>query len=541
MVSGRKRGIRLAWRREKSTDVPESGSETGGAQLSDDQAAALTEIRQRLEESGIRFDRTRQKKQRRKSGATELVAVLGMAGSGKTFFLSELVRQLVAAGVRVISDEPDGKGCGKSRTLAILSPTNKAASVLRNRDVPATTIHRIMYRPHYHPEYEMLTDWLAGHGKRPTSDRLPEAILDRVAAFFGARQSLPAALAAAGIKTSDFISGWTRREDPLDIGFVDEASMLSNEQLEDLKEIFSTIILFGDPAQLAPVGQSAGMVFDDGDSFRRLHLHRIHRQSEDNPILDLAHALLDEDLDFAGFVGMLRRASERDDRVRFSGRVESTLMARSPVLCWRNSSRVRLVHAFRRAYDAPDDALLPGEPLICDGLELPREQRDRRIDFETQGLIKGAQAVFLGRGQRQGYSRLHLIGSADQPVVHPTIIKIEVPGEDEPFIASAARMGAVFLHGAACTIHKAQGSQWESVQIFGPDLLAASKSGLTEAGMPLWKRLAYVAVTRAESRLIWVHKASLALPREPLDTSDLEVQQRFDLASDEAGGNAGVG
>ena len=41
------------------------------------------------------------------------------------------------------------------------------------------------------------------------------------------------------------------------------ASMLDARQLEDLKEIFPTLLLFGDPAQLAPVNQSGEMVFDD--------------------------------------------------------------------------------------------------------------------------------------------------------------------------------------------------------------------------------------------------------------------------------------
>ena len=49
-------------------------------------------------------------------------------------------------------------------------------------------------------------------------------------------------------------------------------------------------------------------------------------------------------------------------------------------------------------------------------------------------------------------------------------MKIEKPDEEEPFIPYAANMGAVFLHGAAVTIHKAQGSQWETVQVFAPDL-----------------------------------------------------------------------
>jgi exodeoxyribonuclease V len=86
--------------------------------------------------------------------------------------------------------------------------------------------------------------------------------LDRAEAFFRLHRSIPGALAAAGLRGSDFIKGWKRREDPLDIGFVDESSMLDERQFEDLKEIFPVLVLFGDPAQLAPVNQSGAMVFD---------------------------------------------------------------------------------------------------------------------------------------------------------------------------------------------------------------------------------------------------------------------------------------
>jgi exodeoxyribonuclease-5 len=82
-------------------------------------------------------------------------------------------------------------------------------------------------------------------------------------------------------------------------------------------------------------------------------------------------------------------------------------------------------------------------------------------------------------------------------------------------------MGATFLHGAAVTIHKAQGSQWPTVQVFSPDLYAAARMGRIEAGHPLWKRLAYVAITRAEERLIWVTRYRLSKPTTPLITDDL--------------------
>ena len=83
-------------------------------------------------------------------------------------------------------------------------------------------------------------------------------------------------------------------------------------------------------------------------------------------------------------------------------------------------------------------------------------------------------------------------------------------------------MGAAFLHGAAVTIHKAQGSQWDEVQVFAPDLYAAAQSGRSEAGVPLWKRLAYVAITRAQTRLYWVVRNRLARPTAPLSVEDLK-------------------
>jgi exodeoxyribonuclease-5 len=45
--------------------------------------------------------------------------------------------------------------------------------------------------------------------------------------------------------------------------------------------------------------------------------------------------------------------------------------------------------------------------------------------------------------------------------------------------------------------------------------------GRTEAGVALWKRLAYVAITRAQTRLFWVVRNRLARPTEPLGTDDL--------------------
>jgi exodeoxyribonuclease-5 len=202
-------------------------------------------------------------------------------------------------------------------------------------------------------------------------------------------------------------------------------------------------------------------------------------------------------------------------------RVEAELMARSPVLVWRNATRIRLIHAFRAAYGAPEGDLLPGEPLICDGIELPLKHRKKRLDLEARGLIKGAQVVYMGPGRKPGFSRLHVMGAPEPQLSAASIVRIEQEGDAEPFIPYAARMGATFLHGAAVTIHKAQGSQWDTVQVFAPDIEIASRMGRVEAGQPLLKRLAYVAITRAERELRWVVRSMLAKPTDSLGTDDL--------------------
>jgi exodeoxyribonuclease-5 len=494
---------------------------TAALQLSPDQAEAWDHVTDMLRTQGVDLDDGIALPA--PEGDARVMAVVGKAGSGKTMLLAELFRALKGAGVDVVSGDWEGKRKREGRTLAILAPTNKAASVLRNRGVPATTIHRILYTPVYDPQYERVAEWLAGQGERPVVEGLTDLQLDRAHASYQTYASIPAALAAAGLRGSDFITGWKRREEPLDIGFVDECSMLDGAALDDLKDIFPTLLLFGDPAQLPPVQGQGGMVFDALPDSRKLTLHRIHRQTADNPILDLAHALADPDLDFDSFEDMIAATARRDPRVVWASRVEADLMARSPVLVWRNATRIRLIHAFRAAFQAPPDQLLPGEPLICDGIELPLKHRRKRLDLEARGLIKGAQVIYLGPGKRPEFSRLHVIGAEEPQVSAASIVRIEQEGDAEPFIPYAASMGATFLHGAAVTIHKAQGSQWDVVQVFAPDILAAARMGRVEAGQPLWKRLAYVAITRAERELRWVVRNMLGRPTSPLTTDDLTV------------------
>ncbi|MDH3667719.1 MAG: AAA family ATPase [Paracoccaceae bacterium] len=491
-------------------------------EFSDDQTAAWTAITARMASHGIAVAEGETTPRTEHSGPGEVVAVTGKAGSGKTMLLARLAARLKEIGLAAVTGDYEPKRRTR-RSFAVLAPTNKAASVLRGHGVQATTIHRIVYTPVYDPEYQKVADWLEGERKtRPEIDGMTQEALDRAEAFYKAHGSVPGALAAAGVRGADFITGWTRRDDPLDIALVDEASMVDAEQLDDLKEIFGLIVLIGDPAQLAPVGSRGQMIFETLPEARRSNLGRIHRQSGDNPILDLAHALGEPDLSFEAFEDRVRAAARDDPRVQIASRADAELMCASPILVWRNKTRTRLIKAFRDAHDIPETELVPGEPLICDGLELPLKQRKQRIDLEARGLIKGAQATYLGPGRKPGFVKVDIAGTEEPGISVASIVQIERPDEDEPVLVSAARSGAVFLHGAACTIHKAQGSQWPRVQVFAPDLFASARAGQTEAGIALWKRLAYVAITRAEEELVWVTRYMISRPPEPLGSAAAE-------------------
>jgi len=493
-----------------------------GIDFSSDQADAYDIIKNILLETGVDLDRNIVVQT--KLDHRRIIAIIGRAGSGKTMLLAKLVNSVNKSGVKVASQEYFREKNLDFRTLSILAPTNKAASILRNKNVPATTIHRALYTPLYHPDYEKIADWLVGAGKKPRLKSFDSESLDRAFKFYSLNKSIPGALASIGLKGSDFIQGWKRREDPLDIGFVDEASMLDENHLRDLSELFNILVLFGDPAQLPPISQTDELVFETLDKDDKVYLSRVHRQSSDSPILDLAHALDDPEISFSEFEDLITKISRSDERVVRASRVSADLMSRSPALVWRNKTRIRLIQAYRLSHGMTQNELTPGEPLICDGIELPMKHRKKRIDLEARGLIKGAQVIYLGPGKKVGFSRLHVLGAEEPNVSAASIVKIETNDEDQPFIPFAARMGAVFLHGAAITIHKSQGSQWDTVQVFAPDIFAAASSGRIEAGIPLWKRLSYVAITRAQNKLIWIDRNRLEKPTKLLNVKNLENQ-----------------
>ena len=488
------------------------GSPTTGAEC--DQDEAKQRIAETLKKIGVDLARGKHRNMKRKPRCDVLV-VLGRAGTGKTHLLQDVVGDLLRCGLKQVADETEPKSKKKTEklTFAVACPTNKAAFVLRKRGVSATTIHKLAYSPIYKPEMEALIDWLEDPDDNPRPDiaEIPDDVIDKIRASFDKNGSFPAALASVGLRGVDFVKGWGVRDTQIDVGLLDESSMIDRRMFMDCKKIFRVMICFGDPAQLNPVKASGMAIVDDAPG-EPVRLQRIRRQTAGNPIIDLAHALHEPNMTFEAFERLLHEKALADDRIRIEPKADADLMSRMPLLVWRNATRLRVTTAWRRAHGLEEFRLGVGEPLIVNGIETSSRGKSDRQELERKGLVKGAQAIYLGPGNADNYVRLAIQDSDDGPISVAAIVEFERADSGAREIERAAKHGVILAPCPCLTIHKSQGSQGDTIQVFGPDIRAAAESGRTEAGIALWKRLSYVAITRAQERLIWVTDAKLTRP-----------------------------
>ena len=156
----------------------------------------------------------------------------GYAGTGKT----TLLKHVVCETLQLVPDE----------SVAFVTPTGKAATVLIRSGIPATTLHKLIYQSIAEEQEIEL------NGKKITVEKLS----------FKRRESID-----KGIK----------------LIVLDEASMVSDEILYDLTEFGVKILLCGDNAQLPPVEGFNGFLQTPDYT-----LTAIVRQQQGNPIIRLS-------------------------------------------------------------------------------------------------------------------------------------------------------------------------------------------------------------------------------------------------------------
>jgi exodeoxyribonuclease-5 len=318
--------------------------------------------------------------------------------------------------------------------------TGKAAQVLRARGAKnARTIHSLIYRP---------------KGEEEISDE--ETGKTTVSPLFSINRQSPLAQAALII--------------------IDECSMVDEALGKDLMSFGTPILVLGDPGQLPPI--SGGGFFTEQEP--DILLTEIHRQARDNPIIDLAmqvregREIMHGDYGAAQVIG--KNDVDRDMVLEADQVLVGTNRTRR-----RYNQRLRELKGFTQAFPQAGDKLVclrndPSKALLNGSLWQVMTSSKETVKPGINLLVRPEDD-----DMDRGSAKIKLLKSVfDDP-------DLEVPWQTKKRYDD-------FDYGYALTVHKAQGSQWNSVVLFDESY----------AFRETRERWLYTAITRAAERLVIV-------------------------------------
>ncbi|MEM5493938.1 ATP-dependent RecD-like DNA helicase [Hoeflea sp. AS16] len=318
--------------------------------------------------------------------------------------------------------------------------TGKAAQVLRARGAKnARTIHSLIYRP---------------KGEEEVSDE--ETGKTTVSPMFAINRQSPLAQAALII--------------------IDECSMVDEALGKDLMSFGTPILVLGDPGQLPPI--SGGGFFTEHEP--DILLTEIHRQARDNPIIDLAmqvregREIMHGDYGAAQVIG--KNEVDRD-----------MVLEADQVLVGINRTRRRYNQRLRELKGFDQNYPQAGDKLVC-----------LRND-PAKGLLNGSLWQVMTSSKETVKPGINLLVRPEDDDMERGSAKIKLlksafddPDLDVPW--QTKKRYDDFDYGYALTVHKAQGSQWNSVVLFDESFAFRDSR----------ERWLYTAITRAAERLVIV-------------------------------------
>ncbi|VVT19147.1 ATP-dependent RecD-like DNA helicase [Hoeflea sp. EC-HK425] len=318
--------------------------------------------------------------------------------------------------------------------------TGKAAQVLRARGAKnARTIHSLIYRP---------------KGEEEVSDE--ETGKTTVSPLFSINRQSPLAQAALII--------------------IDECSMVDEALGKDLMSFGTPILVLGDPGQLPPI--SGGGYFTEHEP--DILLTEIHRQARDNPIIDLAmqvregREIMHGDYGTAQVIG--KNEVDRD-----------MVLDADQVLVGINRTRRRYNQRLRELKGFDQTYPQAGDKLVC-----------LRND-PAKGLLNGSLWQVMTSSKETVKPGINLLVRPEDDDMDRGSAKIKLlkSAFDDPDLEvpwQTKKRYDDFDYGYALTVHKAQGSQWNSVVLFDESFAFRDSR----------ERWLYTAITRAAERLVIV-------------------------------------
>jgi len=362
--------------------------------------------------------------------------IVGAAGTGKTFLVSKFVESL-----------------DKKYKVLVLAPTHKALDVLKSyfsdtKNVTFKTIHSAL--------------------------KLKPQFVDDKKVFLPAGKPIL---------------------DDFDYVIIDEASMIKKREAEMLLESRSKLIFLGDKYQLPPVNEEESIIFNEVDN--KIELKEIKRQSNGNPIVEISknpEGFLDflaensnfiandsgiafcKDKDFiARLVASINDPDKiiflayRNKTVRsFNNRVKEELNLKELIT---EKTPIILLQPYKR---------IPGSTII----KPYSVQKLKRTFFVTDD--KGEPKEFLIRFYRINHN-IDILA----PVSEKDFARMLKMAKKTNFklYQRYSELFAWWDYAWAITVHKSQGSSFQSVIVDLQDILKSDEETK--------KKLAYVALTRA--------------------------------------------
>lgn len=386
-----------------------------------------------------------------KESFNEVFLLTGKGGTGKTN-LTQLITKEISG-------------------IHLCATTNQASEVLAERTgLECQTFHSAVYRPKFHHIYGDIvsfaqgdksriqsetTRWLKARGK--TQNDIPVENVEYVPnIFYALNIDVMQAYEDGGL----FISFEPNDDAEYSTLLIDEASMLTQEQVCDAKKVARRVLLVGDFNQLPPVGQEDEEIEYD----HRAELTIRHRTGGGSDLDALADWILD---------GNDIRSFQPDPNLKqvFMGHGFPSWALRTPevpVITFTNKIR-KLVNDFRGA-NHPEGMLKP-------------------IKFRSsyQGFVKGTPGQQLSCGDIMASGRV--LSNKDRQRFHME--------------GASTRFGAEIAYAYSMTCHSAQGSEWEAV-ILDLDCIDLLRFVSRDKKNPelFIRRWLYTAVSRARKAII---------------------------------------
>lgn len=416
-----------------------------------------------------------------------IVALRGLAGTGKTSLLPALIAVLENSGMPV--------------TLG--APTHRAAMILKQKGLEqADTVHSHALVPYFTGDYTKALRWLGGScqckledlaNAQAAVDGVPWLVAERLkitghtpaVVKARARSHEPKkALESIGITGRQHFAGFGAK-DGTGVLIIDEASMVGADMLKLCQEAFPQICLVGDPGQLPPVKDAAMLAGVPG-----FELTEVHRQAKDSQIVQLAYAARAGEMFWASI------PSAHGEVEEYLG-VEAARFLEAPLVVWRNKTRLECTAAIRAALGYPADAPQVGEPLVCRSTD-PRARADGLYNNALFRVV--APSVVAMQQDNPRCITVQPDGNPDADTLDVLVHLEELHGDNVDPEA------IVFRFGYCLTAHTAQGGEWSTVYISKPDLIAHTKRTPQAGEEDTFRRWAYTAITRAKQTLGFLRK-----------------------------------